>query len=358
MGLLVVFRDKGLCVLSIALLLDFFSVKEAAEGFLYISKHSSAKLIISDLPSSHKFWKERYFFVSGRHWEYNPFDREDTLSVPAVWTTPENLRELSFVLVCLGFQRSQDISDIALVAWPSGGRPDLSPKNEEVKRKLVKCTPRAYSELIRSDIPGSSGARPAQLPFLGSSPLFVMKPPVPKSSSPSVSEPLIAKPTLGELRSRLEVLAKKKRSVKRKSPSSPEGYPPAQGKILKVGASSSPSSAVGAGDSSGRVDEPPLEVLPISVWSPTSRGAAPPPTMPNEVMENRDRFEAAGDEDSLLSPAELAAEAVSSILRYSDLRRVGALPVEEALALLLQGTAYVRPSAFVNLFLYCFTSVS
>ena len=105
-GLLVVFRDKGLGVPSIALLLDFFSVNKAAKGFLYISKRSSAKLIISDLPSSHKFWKERYFFVSGRHWEYNPFDREDTLGVPAVWTTPENLHELSFVLVCFGFQRS------------------------------------------------------------------------------------------------------------------------------------------------------------------------------------------------------------------------------------------------------------
>ena len=106
MGLLVIFRDKGLGVPSIALLLDFFSVKEAAEGFLYISKRSSAKLIISDLPFSHKFWKERYFFVSGRHWEYNPFDREDTLGVPVVWTTPENLRELSFVLICFGLQRS------------------------------------------------------------------------------------------------------------------------------------------------------------------------------------------------------------------------------------------------------------
>ena len=74
MGLLVVFRDRGLGVPSIALLLDFFSVKEAAEGFLYISKSCSAKLIILDLPSSHKYWKERYFFVSGRHWEYNPFD--------------------------------------------------------------------------------------------------------------------------------------------------------------------------------------------------------------------------------------------------------------------------------------------
>ena len=167
-----------------------------------------------DLPSSHKFWKERYFFISGRHWEYNPFDREDTLSVPTVWTTPENLRELSFVLVYLGLQRSRDISDIALVTWPSGARPDLSPEDEEVKRKLVKCAPRAYSELIRSDIPGSSGARSARFPFLRSSPLSAMKPFVPKSSSPSVSKPLITKPTRGELRSRLEVLAKKKRSVK------------------------------------------------------------------------------------------------------------------------------------------------
>ena len=33
MGLLVVFRDKGLGVPSIALLLDFFSVKAAAKAF-------------------------------------------------------------------------------------------------------------------------------------------------------------------------------------------------------------------------------------------------------------------------------------------------------------------------------------
>ena len=52
--LLVVFRDKGLGVPSIALLLDLFSVKEASEGFLYISKHTTARPIISNLPSSHK----------------------------------------------------------------------------------------------------------------------------------------------------------------------------------------------------------------------------------------------------------------------------------------------------------------
>ena len=104
-GLLVFFRDKGLGVPSIALFLDLFSVKEAAEGFLYLSKRASSPLIISDLPSSHKFWKKRYFFVSGRSWEYDPLDKEDTLGIPAVWTTPENLRELCFGLVWSSFHK-------------------------------------------------------------------------------------------------------------------------------------------------------------------------------------------------------------------------------------------------------------
>ena len=104
-GLLVVFRDKGLGVPSIAPFLDLFSVKEVTKGFLYLSKRSSAPLIISNLPSSHKFWKERYFFVSGRSWEYDPIDKEDTLGVSAVWTTPENLRELWFALVWSSFHK-------------------------------------------------------------------------------------------------------------------------------------------------------------------------------------------------------------------------------------------------------------
>ena len=245
-----------------------------------------------------------------------------------------------------------------MVAWLSGVHLGLNPKDEEVKRKLTKCVPRAYSDLIRSDIPGPSGARSVRLPFLRSSPISIMKPPVSKSSSPSISEPLIAKPTRGELRSRLEVLAKKKRSVKRKPPTSPKGCPPAQGKILKLGASSSPSSAVRAGDSSRRAAEPPLEVLPISVWSPTSWGAAPLSAMSDEVTGDHDRFEATGSEDSLLSRTELVTGLVSSILHDFDLKKVDALSVEEALVFLLQGTACVRPSVFVDFFLYCFSSVS
>ena len=219
----------------------------------------------------------------------------------------------------------------------------------------VRCHPQAYSKLIRSDIPEPSGAKPARLPVLRSSPPSIMKPslpPVSKSSSSFALEPLIAKPTWGDLQARLEVQAKKKRSVKGKTQASPEGFPPARGKILKVGVSSSPLSTIGARDSSGRAAEPPLEVLPISVWSPTSQGAELPPPMPDDV--GKGNFHTVGDEDSLLSHVELAAGVVSSILQDSDLKKVDALSVEEALALTLQGTTSVCPIAFVDPFPYCF----
>ena len=58
----------------------------------------------------------------------------------------------------------------------------------------------------------------------------------------------------------------------------------------------------------------------------------PSSIMPDEVR--RDRFGAIRREDSLLSHVELAAGAVYSILRDFDLRKVDALSVEEALALL------------------------
>ena len=95
-GLLAFFRDRGLGVPSVALLLYLFSPTETAEGFLYFSRRSGAPLVISDLPSSHRSWKGRYFFVSGRNWEYDHFDKDDTLGVPVACTTPENLRECSF----------------------------------------------------------------------------------------------------------------------------------------------------------------------------------------------------------------------------------------------------------------------
>ena len=91
--------------------------------------------------------------------------------------------------------------------------------------------------------------------------------------------------------------------------------------------------AAKAKDSLGRAAEAPLEVMPISVWSPPMQSAEPPPSIAEDL--GRKRLEANGDEDSLLSNAELVAGAISSILRDSDLKRSGALLVEEALALSL-----------------------
>ena len=81
-GLLAFFRDRGLGVPSVSLLLYLFTPKETTESFLYFSRRPGSPLVISDLPSSHRSWKGRYFFVSGRGWEYDLLDKDDTLGVP------------------------------------------------------------------------------------------------------------------------------------------------------------------------------------------------------------------------------------------------------------------------------------
>ena len=92
--------------------------------------------------------------------------------------------------------------------------------------------------------------------------------------------------------------------------------------------------------------------MPITVWSPPTQSAEPPPSIEEEL--GRKRPEADGDGDSLLFNAELAAGVISSIVRDSDLKRSGALPVEEALALSLQGVASVSSRVFLCLLLSWF----
>ena len=212
-GLLVFFRDKGLGVPSIALFLDLFSVKESAEGFIYFSRRADAPLVISDLPSSHRLWKERYFFVSGRNWEYDPLDKDDTLGVSVAWTTLENLREYHFVFSIV-FVRSLGISNSALTACFSGVRPELSPKDNVIAQELAECSLRPYSELIRSDILGPSSLRSTRFAALRPSPPSAMK------FSPV--GPSATKPTKGELLARVEMLSRKSRSLKRKNSDSVE----------------------------------------------------------------------------------------------------------------------------------------
>ena len=165
-------------------------------------------------------------------------------------------------------------------------------------------------------------------------------------------------------------MTKKKRSVKRKAQAPPESSLVIRGKILRLRASSPSSTTKEQGSShqvpvrgqappsmaevskvggpknpSGRTTEPPLEVLPISVRSPSAQNTKLPPTTLED--KGRDCFRTKGDEDSLLTNSELAARAISSILRDSNLKRADSMFVEEPLAFSLQGAATVCPDAFI-----------
>ena len=98
-------------------------------------------------------------------------------------------------------------------------------------------------------------------------------------------------------------------------------------------------SAAKAKGSSGRAVEQSLAVMPITVWNPPAQSVKPPSSRAEELK--RKGSETGGDGDSLLLNVEFAVGAVSSILKDSDLKRSSTLPVDEALALSLQGVASV-----------------
>ena len=151
----------------------------------------------------------------------------------------------------------------------SGIRPDLSPEDEVVKRKLATCLPRAYSELIRSDILGSSGLRSSCPTTLRPSPPFIMK--------FSHDGPLVVKPTKGELLARVETQSQTSRSVKQKAPNSLEKGRPAWGKVPRLGmSSSSPSTHVLV---QGQVSLPSIEV-PKALSSQPRSGSLQRPKIP------------------------------------------------------------------------------
>ena len=267
--------------------------------------------------------------------------------------------------------RSLGISNSALTACLSGVRLDFSLEDNVIAQELDECSPRPYSELIRSDIPGPSSLRSTRSAALRPSPPSAMK------FSPV--GPSAAMPTKGELLALVEMLSRKPRSVKRKTLDSVEKDSPARGKVPKLGASSSfPSthirelgqvlsslaevpkvlssqprsgSTAKAKDSSGRAAKQPLEVMPITVWNPPARSVKPPSSRAEELKRKGSETDEGGN--SLLLNAELAASAVSSILKDSDLKRSGALPVEEALALSLQEVASVSSRILPYLILTC-----
>ena len=186
-------------------------------------------------------------------------------------------------------------SNFALVVRSSGIRPGLSPEDEEVKQKLAKCRPRVYSELIRLDILGPSGASPPRAPTTRLSLPFVMK--------TSHEGPSVVKPTREELQAQVDSLAKKKRNVKRRAQAPLESSLEIRGKVPRLGALTPSSTAkrwgssdqvparcqappsvakvskaASLGVSSGRSFELPFTVLPISIRSPLAQDSKRPPT--------------------------------------------------------------------------------
>ena len=98
-------------------------------------------------------------------------------------------------------------------------------------------------------------------------------------------------------------------------------------------------SAAKAKGPSGRDVEQPLAVMPITVWNPLAKSVRPPSPRAEELK--RKDSETGGDGDSLLLNVELAAGAVSSILKDSDLKRSSVLSVDEELTLSLQRVASI-----------------
>ena len=256
---------------------------------------------------------------------------------------------------------SLGISDSVLSTCLSGAGIDLSTEDNVIALELAECPPRPYAELIKSDIPSPSSSRFAHSAALRPSPPSTMK--------VSPIGPFAAKPTKGELLAQLETLSRKPRSVKRKTLDSVKKDRSALVKVSKLGASSSSPSALvrkservqspsaeaptvlssqsrsgstakAKGPLGGAVEQS-LAVMPITVWNLPTESVKSPSRRAEELKRKDLKSVIGGDEDSFLLNVELAAGTVSSILKDSDLKRSRALPVDEALALSLQGVASV-----------------
>ena len=223
---------------------------------------------------------------------------------------------------------------------------------------LAECPVRPYAELIRSDIPGPSSLRSARSSASRPSPPFTL--------GVSPFGLTAATPTRGEILVHLGAMSRKPQSEKKKKSSSSKKDRPVPAKVQKLGASltsparepkqaSSPLAEAPLILSSPPPSKPdteaksllaaaveqPLTVMLITVWNPPSENAKSPPRRAAEPKRKKSKKKVDENKDSLLSNVELAAGAVSSILKDSDLGSSKGLPVDEALALSLQGVSSI-----------------
>ena len=262
--------------------------------------------------------------------------------------------------------------DLRLSLCFSDARLDLSDEDAAVALSLSECSARSYAELLRSDIPGSSGLKSAGSSALRTSP--------PSTLGVFSFGLAAAAPTRGEILVHLEGISRKPRSVKRRKTDSPERDQPAPTKVQKLEAPSSllvqrperassplaslvleperdspllaevppvlgllPSSEpiAEAGNPSGEDGVQPLAAVPIAIRNVPSVSVESPPGKSAEPTRRKTKSKTAEDKDSLLSNAKLAAGVVSSILKDSDIVRSKELPVDEVLASSFKGFALV-----------------
>ena len=160
-----------------------------------------------------------------------------------------------------------------------------------------------------------------------------------------------ATPTKGEILVQLGTLSRRPRSAKLKTPGSAEKDRSVLAKVPKLGASPTssvrrperaqsliakvpmsspppPKSAAKAKSLLGGSDKQLLAVMPITVWNPPTESVKSPPRQAERLKRKTLESKVGKDGDSLLLNTELAAGAISSILKDSDLGRSKALPVD------------------------------
>ena len=235
---------------------------------------------------------------------------------------------------------------------------------------MTECSARSYAELLRSDIPTSSGLKKSS----------ILKPSPPSNLGIFSFGPAVAAPTRGEILVHLEGISRKPRSIKRKKIDSPKRDQPVRTKVRKLEAPSSPlvqrseraspsvaspvleperdspllaevPSILGplpfseptaeAGFPSSEGGTHPLAAMPITVWKAPSENAKSPSGQSTGPARRKTRTAIVEDRNSLLSNAKLAAGAISSILKDSDVARSKELPVDEVLTSSFQGFALV-----------------
>ena len=266
---------------------------------------------------------------------------------------------------------------------------------------MTECSARSYAELIKSNIPSSSSLIPARFSASRPPPPFVLgvsssaptaaapsrgeilvhlgatfrKPQSAKRkklsspkkdqpvsvkvqklgvSSPSPTrEPEQASPPLAEAQNSGASPPSSVQELERASsflvevqesgasPPSPVQEPEQASSSLGLTLLSPPRPDIKAKSSLGAAVAQPLTALPITVWNPPPDKAKSPFRGTVELKRKKSQSKADVVKDSLLSNAELAAGAVSSILKESDIGRSKELPIDEALALSFQGFASV-----------------